>query len=227
MKLRVPLHDLWWLVSRASGVIAVVLLSAAVLLGLAMAARALRQPSRRRAAMRLHEDLALVSLVAIAVHGLTLLGDSWLKPGLAGIAVPFAMPYRPLATGLGVLAGYLALLLGPSFYVRKRISAKRWRKLHRLTPLAWVLAAIHTLTAGSDAGTLWLRAVVMAPLPVLAYLGVVRWLGGKPVAHATAPAGTRSTQAGIVTHRHDPARRPAGRRGVTRQLEPERGSVSG
>ena len=93
-----PLHYLWWLISRASGVVALVLISASVLMGLAMAARLLHRPGLKRAVARLHEHVALSALAAIAVHGLSLLGDSWLKPGLAGIAIPFAMSYRPAFT---------------------------------------------------------------------------------------------------------------------------------
>ncbi|MDE3130482.1 MAG: ferric reductase-like transmembrane domain-containing protein [Acidobacteriota bacterium] len=222
MKLRVPLHDLWWLISRASGVIALVLVTGAVALGLAMAARALRKPARKRMAMRLHEDMALIALAAIAVHGLTLLGDAWLKPGLSGIAVPFSMSYRPLFTGLGILAGYLALLLGPSFYLRRLITARGWRRLHRLTPIVWVLAATHALGSGTDGGALWLRAVVLAPLPVLAYLLIVRLFTTPP--RRASPAV--SAHVTVAAGNHVAGRRPAGRRRVSRQLEADGGPVS-
>ena len=97
-----PLHYAWWLTSRASGVVALVLVSLAVLAGLAMAARVLPRPALKRAVARLHEHVALAALGAIAVHGLSLLGDSWLKPGVRGIAIPFAMSYRPAFTAQGL-----------------------------------------------------------------------------------------------------------------------------
>src|SRR5581483_11686966 len=122
---------MWWLVSRASGIVALALVSLSVVIGLAMATKVIRRPGLKRACVRLHEHVALIALLAIAVHGLALLGDRWLRPGLRGIAVPFAISYRPQFTGLGIIAGYLALLLGPSFYVRRRIGARRWRQLHR------------------------------------------------------------------------------------------------
>ena len=78
------LKYLWWLVSDASGVVAVVLISLSVVLGLAMAAGAIKQPSMRRTSARLHEHLALTALAAIAVHGLALLGDHWLNPAGGG-----------------------------------------------------------------------------------------------------------------------------------------------
>ena len=57
-------------------------------------------------------------LIAIAAHGLLLLGDSYLRPGLAGIALPFVMSNQPVWTGLGIIGGWLAAILGLSFYVR-------------------------------------------------------------------------------------------------------------
>jgi sulfoxide reductase heme-binding subunit YedZ len=172
-----PLQYLWWLVSRASGIVAIVLISLSVVIGLAMAAKVLRRPNLKRAAARLHEHLALIALAAIAVHGLALLGDQWLKPGWRGITIPFALSYRPGFTGIGIIAGYLALLLGPSFYLRRRIGARRWRKLHRATVIVWLLSVVHALGAGSDGAKPWLRAVVLAPLAPIVFLLVVRTLG--------------------------------------------------
>ena len=148
-----PLRYVWWLVSDASGIVALLLVSVSVLLGLAMAAKAISSPRRRRAAARLHEHVALASLASIAVHGLALLGDEWLKPGWRGIVVPFALSYRPAFTGIGIVAGYLAMLVGPTFYLRRRIGVRRWRALHRATVIVWILSVGHALGAGSDASS--------------------------------------------------------------------------
>jgi sulfoxide reductase heme-binding subunit YedZ len=181
-----PLHYLWWLITRASGVVALVLVSCSVLMGLSMAARVLRRPGLKRAVARLHQHVALAALGAIAVHGLSLLGDGWLKPGLRGIVVPFAMSYRPPFTGAGIVAGYVLVLVGPSFYLRRRIGAGRWRKLHRFSAAVWVLAVVHTLGSGSDATALWLRAVVLAPVAPVVYLLVLRAARERPATQATA-----------------------------------------
>ena len=124
--------------------------------------------------MAVHEHAAVAALIAIAVHGTTLLGDSWLNPGPVGIAVPFAMDYRPLFTGLGIVAGYLAAILGLTFYIRRRIGTRRWRNAHRLTPIVYVLGVTHTLGAGTDAGEPWLIALVLATGTPILYLGVLR-----------------------------------------------------
>jgi methionine sulfoxide reductase heme-binding subunit len=173
-----PTHYFWWLVSRASGIVAVTLVSIAVLIGLAMAAK-LVPPRRKRGAVALHEQVAMTALLAIAVHGGSLLGDGWLRPGVAGITIPFLLHYRPAFTGAGIIAGYLAVLLGPTFYLRRRIGARMWRRLHRVTPVIWALAAVHTLGAGSDAESLWLRGVVLLPVAPMVYLLIVRAFNGR------------------------------------------------
>jgi sulfoxide reductase heme-binding subunit YedZ len=161
----------WWLVSRSAGIVALLLIAASVLIGLTLAAGLGGPPRRRRALVALHEHAANTGLAAIGLHGVTLLGDAWLKPGPAGIAVPFVMDYRPLYTAAGIVAGYLGALLGLSFYARRRIGGRRWRKLHRATPVVYVLALVHTLGAGSDTGTPWLRATLLATtLPAAALL---------------------------------------------------------
>jgi methionine sulfoxide reductase heme-binding subunit len=175
-----PVEYAWWLSSRAAGIVAFALISLSVFLGLAMANRLLRG----RNVVKLHEHLALAGLVAIAVHGITLLGDGWLDPGAAGLLVPFAMDYEPVFTGLGIVAGYLAALLGLSFYLRRRIGARRWRSLHRATVLIYVLGAIHALGAGTDAEAPWLRAVLLGTGAPILFLFLLRVLPDDPRAPA-------------------------------------------
>ena len=92
----------WWLASRASGVVALALIGVSVAIGLTMASKAFRRPGLSRTLIAVHEHAALAALVAIAVHGITLLGDRWLNPGPVGIAVPFVMDYEPMFTGIGI-----------------------------------------------------------------------------------------------------------------------------
>lgn len=167
-------QHLWWLASRASGVVALGLITVSVVLGLMMAGRVMRKPGRARAMTALHEQTALAGLVAIGVHGVTLLGDGFLHPGLAGIAVPGEIDYRPLWTGLGIGAGYLAAALGLSFYARRRIGPRLWRKAHRATIVVYALAVLHTLGAGTDASTPWLRWWLLLTAPTVAVLFAIR-----------------------------------------------------
>ena len=186
--MRDPMEYAWWLASRASGIVALVLIALSVIIGLAMAGKAIRRPGLPRVLIAVHEHAALAALVAIAVHGITLLGDSWLNPGPLGIAVPFVMDHEPVFTGLGIIGGYLAAILGLTFYVRRRIGNRRWRNLHRLTPLVYVLGVIHTVGSGSDAGTAWMTAILVATGTPILYLGILRAL--PPVKPAAARAGS-------------------------------------
>jgi methionine sulfoxide reductase heme-binding subunit len=177
---------LFWITSRAAGTAAMLLAAASVVVGLTMSSR---RPSSNRADLRaIHEALSLTVLAMVALHGVSLLGDAFLHPGLAGIAVPFVSSYRPLWTGIGVIAGYGLAALGLSYYFRDRLGAARWRRLHRLTALFWLLAIVHTIQAGSDAAELWflaLNALVAVPAALLLAL---RWLGrAAPEAPSSPP----------------------------------------
>ena len=173
------LHDhLWWIASRSSGLVALALITISVGIGLTMAGKIMRKPGRARVLTAIHEQTALAGLVAIAIHGITLLGDGFLNPGLSGIAVPGAIDYRPLWTGLGIAGGYLAAALGLSFYLRRRIGTRLWRKAHRATIAVYVLAVAHTLGAGTDASTPWLRAWLALTAPPIAILFAIRLTAG-------------------------------------------------
>jgi sulfoxide reductase heme-binding subunit YedZ len=168
-----PADYSWWLASRSAGVVALVLVTVSVAIGLTMASKLVRKRGAGPFLVKVHEQTALAGLVAIAVHGITLLGDPWLHPGVKGILVPFTMGYRPAFTGLGIIAGYLAALLGLSFYVRRRIGTRLWRKLHRATVLVWALGVAHTFGAGTDAGSAWLREfMVVTGVPIVVLFAV-------------------------------------------------------
>lgn len=179
----------WWLASRASGLLALVLVTISVGLGLMMAGKVMRRPGLSRKLMAIHEQTALAGLVAIAVHGITLLGDPWLHPGVVGVTVPFAMSFRTAFTGLGVIGAYLAMALGLSYYARKRIGAKLWRKAHRATVVVYMLGLVHALGAGTDASAVWFRWWVIATTPPIAGLFVYRVLSGR--AKKRAKAGSK------------------------------------
>jgi methionine sulfoxide reductase heme-binding subunit len=167
-------EHIFWITSRAAGGAALILASAAVAVGLMMGSK--RQGSNKRDLRAIHEALSLTTLAMVALHGLSLLGDSYLHPGPAGIAIPFVGSYRPLWTGLGIVAGYGLAFLGLTYYMRDRIGAARWRKLHRATALFWVLAIVHTVGSGSDAAQLWFLLASGAMVIPAALLLILRWL---------------------------------------------------
>lgn len=170
-----PANYPWWLASRAAGIVAFVLITTAVLLGLFMASNIYRRPGLKRNLVKLHEQVALTALVAVGAHGVLLLGDAWLRPGLSGIAIPFTIAYRPVWVGLGILAGYLALILGPTYYLRRRIGTKRWRLIHRATVVVFALAVAHSLGSGTDGSSLWFRTLAIASATAVVVLFAIRY----------------------------------------------------
>ena len=183
-----PSHYLFWITSRAAGITAMLLASASVGFGLMMAGRL----GKIRAADRLniHQTLALATMVAIAVHGLALIGDTYLRPSLLDLTVPFAFSYKTIPTSIGILAGWATIFLGLSFYLRRRIGVRRWRLIHRFTLLAWAAGILHAVIEGTDAGQAWFILLVLLCVgPVLGLLagrvGLVRsrsQLSRRPVA---------------------------------------------
>jgi sulfoxide reductase heme-binding subunit YedZ len=184
---------LFWLASRAAGIVALILSSLSVCIGLLMSGRLRKQ---RGADLRVaHEALSLATLAAIAVHGLTLLGDGFLNPSFADITVPFVSSYKTFWTSAGIIAFWALALLGLSYYARTKIGVQRWRRLHRFTALAWVLGIVHSLGEGTDAGQAWFLA--MTAIVVLPALGLLasRWLGATrkpPALRHRAQALTRT-----------------------------------
>jgi sulfoxide reductase heme-binding subunit YedZ len=157
-----PQEHAWWLVSRSAGIVALTLVALSTLLGLALANGLIKTPQARKSATTFHEHTANAGLAAIGLHGVALLGDGFLKPSVTDLLIPLAIDYRPVYTATGILAGYAAAILGLSFYARKRIGGKRWRKFHRAAPVVYAMGLIHTLGAGTDAGSSWLRAFMLA-----------------------------------------------------------------
>lgn len=160
---------LFWIVSRAAGIAALILSSCSVCIGLLMGGRIVKD---HRLDLRVtHEALSLAMLVTLVVHGLTLIGDGYLHPSLGDVAVPFLSSYKTLWTSTGIVAFWALAALGISYYARGRIGVRRWRKLHRFTALAWVMGVVHSLGEGTDAGQVWFLAmtaiVVLPPLGLL------------------------------------------------------------
>jgi sulfoxide reductase heme-binding subunit YedZ len=158
----------FWITSRAAGIVALLAASVAVALGLMMSTRLRTRLGDMRV---IHESLSLATMVALAVHALALLGDGYLNPSLADVTIPFASAYERLWMGAGLVAGWMFVILGLSYYIRGGIGPQRWRMLHRFTALAWVLGVGHALMMGTDAGAAWfLLAAALVVIPAAALL---------------------------------------------------------
>jgi methionine sulfoxide reductase heme-binding subunit len=137
-----PAPHIFWITSRAAGTAALIVASLAVCLGLLVGTRLLERFGTVDLRVT-HETLSLATMVAIAVHGISLIGDTYMHPSLVHISVPFAGPYKTGWTAIGIVSGWALAALGLSYYPRERIGPDRWRRLHRFTALAWLLGLVH------------------------------------------------------------------------------------
>jgi DMSO/TMAO reductase YedYZ heme-binding membrane subunit len=129
---------------------------------------------------------------------------------VAGVLVPGAIAYRPLAVGAGIVAAYLAAALGVSYPLRRRIGQRRWQTAHRFTLLAYALAVGHTLAAGTDAAAGWVLWPVLLSAAAVVVLTGARVVGGRRAA-TLARARAASAQAARAKRRR-PADATAGAR---------------
>lgn len=163
-----------WYFARSAGIVAYLLLSSSVLLGVLMAGRAqLGWP--RFAVEEVHSFLGTLTGVFIVLHGGSLLLDTVVPTTLARELVPFTSSYRPFAVGVGVCAMELVAAVGISNALRRRIPHRAWRTIHYLTLPAWLLASLHGVLAGTDAGDPWYAALVAGTFAAVATAAVSRF----------------------------------------------------
>jgi hypothetical protein len=147
----------YWYMARAGGIIAYLLLWLSVVWGLALSTKISHNLVPAPLAYGLHEFLSLMTLAFVALHTFVLLGDTYVDFNIFHLIFPFTAPYKPVWTGLGVIAFYLAVIMSSSFYIRKWIGQKIWRVLHYLTFITYLLALGHGLMAGTDSVLLGIK----------------------------------------------------------------------
>jgi len=154
-----------WYASRASGTLALLLLTATVVLGIASGGRAAPRRIGRFEIGLLHRDLSLLTLVFLVVHVATAVLDPFVHLGWAVSVVPFGASYRPLWLGLGTAALDLLLAVLATSALRLRLGARRWKAVHWLAYAAWPLALFHGAGTGTDTRLplqLWLYSTCLA-----------------------------------------------------------------
>jgi DMSO/TMAO reductase YedYZ heme-binding membrane subunit len=145
----------FWIVSRAAGISAYLFVTAAVLAGLLLKARPFGTRLKPATVTDLHRFIALLALAATVLHGGALALDSKRPAGLQALLLPGVATYRPLWTGLGVLAAEVMFAIYLSFPLRRLIGTRTWRRLHWLTYPVFAAVTIHGVMTGSDAGRQW------------------------------------------------------------------------
>jgi methionine sulfoxide reductase heme-binding subunit len=184
-----------WYAARAAGVVAYLLVSASVALGLLLAGKERLERWPRFAVEDVHRFAGVLAGTFIAMHLFWLAVDSQAHLGVRGLVVPFTSSYRPLWTGLGVVAAELLLALAVTNHYRKRISYSLWRRLHYLNLAVWIAATAHGLGSGTDSGSSVFLLMYAFAAGILGVLALRRFAPKPAVSPGTptvASVGTRS-----------------------------------
>lgn len=186
----------YWYTARAGGVVAYLLLWLATLWGVMMSSKMAKGTIDATLLYGMHEFLPTLAMVFAALHAVVLLGDAYIGFNLVNLLVPFTTSYRPLWTGLGSVALYLSLALIASFYLKNLVSRKVWRAFHFVTYLAFGLALVHGIMAGTDTGNPVVRWMYILTGAALLFATLYRILMVRGEAAAKpAPAASRAEPA--------------------------------
>ncbi len=160
-----------WDIARAGGFTAYILLTLAVVVGLALSTQ-IQSPSRwpRLLNSELHNFLTLLSTIFLVVHVLATWVDPFTKFSWNEILIPLASHYRPEWMALGIVALYLGIAIGISTWLRPHIGYKLWRSLHVLTLGIFALATIHGIGTGSDTQTPWALGIYLVSIVLVGSL---------------------------------------------------------
>src|SRR2546430_16753940 len=150
---------LLWYTTRGAGAVTLILLSAVAVLGIlsALPVQSARWP--RFLTTGLHRNLALMTLVFLALHIVTAVVDPFTHLGWAAALIPFSSYYRTLWLGLGVISFELLLAIVITSLMRGFLGHSAWRAIHWLTYAAWPVGVLHGLGTGTDTWAAWMRAI--------------------------------------------------------------------
>lgn len=162
-----------WYLSRATGLVAFVVLSLVVVLGATIGRKGKIPGLPRFAGVGFHRNAALFAVALLAIHIGTAVIDPFVTIGWVAAIVPFSSHYKPLWLGLGALALDLGAAVVVTSLLRRRIGIRIWRAVHWLAYAIWPLAAAHGIGAAADLRSGVLFAVVL--MTIMAVLVAVGW----------------------------------------------------
>jgi methionine sulfoxide reductase heme-binding subunit len=139
----------YWYLARGTGAVALVLLTASVVLGIL-------------AVDAVHRDVSLLVIVVLVIHIVTSVLDGFAPITLVDGVIPFVTPYRPLWMGLGTLSFDLLLALAVTSVLRRRLGYRTWRAIHWIAYASWPVAVLHGLGTGSDVKQWWMLGLTVA-----------------------------------------------------------------
>lgn len=190
-----------WYLTRGTGLVALVLLTGSVLLGVVEVGGWARPAWPRFVTAGLHRNLSLLATAFVVVHIATAVLDSYAPIGWLDAVVPFHSPYRPLWLGLGAVAFDLLLAVLITSLVRRRLGYSAWKAVHWASYACWPIALVHGLGTGTDTSTSWVLALSLGCLA--AVVAAVWWrlwqsrLGAAGVAPGLARSAPGASTSGV------------------------------
>jgi DMSO/TMAO reductase YedYZ heme-binding membrane subunit len=163
-----------WFVTRATGNTAMVLLTVTVALGVANVRRLHTRRTPRFVVDAVHRNVGLLAVTFLFAHIVTSVVDGYVPIRWIDAVVPFDGSYRPFWLGLGAVALDLLIAVTLTSLVRRRLGHRAWRATHWLAYACWPVALGHGLGIGSDAGTGWMLAVMLACVLVVLAAALTR-----------------------------------------------------
>ncbi len=152
----------YWYLTRGTGVVALVLLTAGVVLGVLTSTRWVAPRWPRFVVAGLHRNVTLLAVAFVFAHVLTTILDGYAPIGLRDAIVPFVSRYRPVWVGFGALALDLLLAVIATSLLRARLGLRSWRLVHWLAYVSWPVALVHAFGTGSDARSGWFGLLALA-----------------------------------------------------------------
>lgn len=177
-----------WAFGRISGIIALVLLTGSVVLGILTRSGRPLPGLPRFSISLLHRNIALLSTVFLVLHVGSLMLDSYAKLSVADVVVPFVGAFKPFWQGLGTVALDLLIAIVITSLFRKRLGVRLFKALHWLTYAMWPIALVHAIGNGTNGTAKWFLA--LAALCVVAVGGAVIWRISPRFAESTAARKT-------------------------------------
>jgi DMSO/TMAO reductase YedYZ heme-binding membrane subunit len=172
--------SLYWYLTRSTGAVALILLTAAIALGVADVQRWSTPNWPRFIVDSVHRNVSLLAMVFLVLHILTSVLDSFAPIALTDAVIPFIGSYRPFWLGLGTISFDLLIAVTVTSMMRQRIGFSTWRAVHWLTYASWPIALLHGLGTGSDVKATWLLALSIACLLVVLAAVLTRVVSGWP-----------------------------------------------
>ena len=162
-----------WYASRATGVVALVLLTAVMVLGIMVTGQRSLPGLPRFGTTSLHRNLSLLAVLFVAVHVITAIADPFVTIGVAASVIPFTSPYETVWIGLGAVALDLMAALIVTSLLRARIGRRTWRAVHWLSYAIWPVALGHSVWSSKDFQHGWLLWLGIGCAAVVA--GAAAW----------------------------------------------------